>query len=135
VLVIRRGMIVVMPSNRSSTITTSVCSKNLVGTVSVILVEKTRSYRLNDHIHRGHEAARCGYLFYVVSFTTTIKHLECVALIEILALERACLSCSCKHFGRKNPCKKSADLRPRQGNLLHWNIFTGLNKTSLHFTK
>jgi hypothetical protein len=55
--------------------------------------------------------------------------------IEILVLERACLSCSWKHFGWKNPCKKSADLYPRQGNLLHWNIFTGLNKTSLHFTK
>jgi hypothetical protein len=37
-------------------------------------------------------------------------------------------------FWAKNPCKKSADLHPRQGNLLHWNIFTGLNKTSLCFT-
>jgi hypothetical protein len=27
----------------------------------------------------------------------------------------------------KKPCKKSADLQPRQGNLLHRNIFTGLN--------
>jgi hypothetical protein len=56
-------------------------------------------------------------------------------IIEILIQERACLRCSCKHFGRKNPCKKSAYLHPRQSNLLHWNIFTGLNKTSLHFTK
>jgi hypothetical protein len=48
--------------------------------------------------------------------------------IEILVLERTYLSCYCKHFGRKKPCKKSADLHPRQGNLLHWNIFTGLNK-------
>jgi hypothetical protein len=34
----------------------------------------------------------------------------------------------------KNPCKKSADVHPRQGNLLHWNIFTGLykNLSSLH---
>jgi hypothetical protein len=31
--------------------------------------------------------------------------------------------------------QKSADLHPGQGNLLHWSIFTGLNKTSLHFTK
>jgi hypothetical protein len=38
-------------------------------------------------------------------------------------------------FWAKNPCKKPADLHPRQGNLLHRNIFTGLNKTSLHFTK
>jgi hypothetical protein len=38
-------------------------------------------------------------------------------------------------FWAKKPCKKSADLHPRQGNLLHWNIFIGLNKTSLHFTK
>jgi hypothetical protein len=37
-------------------------------------------------------------------------------------------------FWAKKPRKKSADLHPRQGNLLHWNIFTGLNKTSLHFT-
>jgi hypothetical protein len=38
-------------------------------------------------------------------------------------------------FWAKNPCKKSAYLHPRQGNLLQWNIFTGLNKTSLHLTK
>jgi hypothetical protein len=38
-------------------------------------------------------------------------------------------------FWAKKPCKKSADLHPRQGNLLYWNIFKGLNKTSLHFTK
>jgi hypothetical protein len=31
--------------------------------------------------------------------------------------------------------KKSADLHPRKGNLLQRNIFTGLNKTSLHRTK
>jgi hypothetical protein len=55
--------------------------------------------------------------------------------IEILDLEQVCWHRSCKHFGRKNPCKKSADLHPRQGNLLHWNIFTGLNKTSFHYTK
>jgi hypothetical protein len=61
---------------------------------------------------------------------------ESILLIEILVLERECLSYSCKHFGRKKPCKKSADLHPRQGNLLHWNIFTGLiNKTYLHVTK
>jgi hypothetical protein len=38
-------------------------------------------------------------------------------------------------FWAKKLVKKSADLHPRQGNLLHWKIFTGLNKTSLHFTK
>jgi hypothetical protein len=38
-------------------------------------------------------------------------------------------------WAKKTPCKKSADLHPRQGNLLHWNIVTGLSKTSLHFTK
>jgi hypothetical protein len=56
-----------------------------------------------------------------------------IGTIEIWDLEHVCLSCSCKHFGRKNPCKKSADLHPRIGNLLHWNIFIGLNKTSLHY--
>jgi hypothetical protein len=55
--------------------------------------------------------------------------------VEILDLECVCLSCSCKHFGQKKYCKKSADLHPRQGNLLHRNIFTGLNKTSFHYTK
>jgi hypothetical protein len=33
-------------------------------------------------------------------------------------------------FLAKNPCKKSADLHPGQGNLLQRNIFAGLNKTS-----
>jgi hypothetical protein len=40
-----------------------------------------------------------------------------------------------KTFWRKKPCKKSADLHPRQGNLLQRNIFTGLNQTSLYNTK
>jgi hypothetical protein len=31
-------------------------------------------------------------------------------------------------FGKK-PCKKSADLHPRQSNLLQWNIFTGQQQT------
>jgi hypothetical protein len=35
----------------------------------------------------------------------------------------------------KKPCKKSADLHHRQGNLVHRNIFTGLKKTSLCYTK
>jgi hypothetical protein len=35
----------------------------------------------------------------------------------------------------KIPCKKSADLHPRQGNLQQWNIFTGLNQTSHYYTK
>jgi hypothetical protein len=33
------------------------------------------------------------------------------------------------------PLMSMVDLHPRQGNLLHGNIFTGLNKTSLRFTK
>jgi hypothetical protein len=33
-------------------------------------------------------------------------------------------------WAKKKLCKKSADLHPRQGKLLRWNIFTGLNKTS-----
>jgi hypothetical protein len=33
-------------------------------------------------------------------------------------------------FLAKKPCKKSADLHPRQGNLLQRNIFTGLSKAS-----
>jgi hypothetical protein len=47
-------------------------------------------------------------------------------IIEILVLEQVCLSC---------PCKKSADLHPRQGNLQHRSIFTGLNKTFLYYAK
>jgi hypothetical protein len=50
-----------------------------------------------------------------------------VKTIEIL-LELVCLRWSSKHFWRKNPCTKYADLRPRQGNLLQRNIFTELNK-------
>jgi hypothetical protein len=38
-------------------------------------------------------------------------------------------------FLAKKPCKKSADLCPRQGNLPQRNIFTGLNQTSLYNTK
>jgi hypothetical protein len=40
-----------------------------------------------------------------------------------------------KFWAKKNPCKKSADLHPRQGNLQQWNIFTGLNQTSHYYTK
>jgi hypothetical protein len=36
---------------------------------------------------------------------------------------------SSKHFWRKKPSKKSANLHPRQGNLLQRNIFTELKKT------
>jgi hypothetical protein len=35
-------------------------------------------------------------------------------------------------LAEKNLCKKSADLHPRQGNLLQRNSFTGLTKTSLY---
>jgi hypothetical protein len=42
---------------------------------------------------------------------------------------------SSKHFWHKKPCKKAADLHPRQGNLLQRNIFTGLNETSLFKTQ
>jgi hypothetical protein len=38
-------------------------------------------------------------------------------------------------FWAKKTCKKSADLHPRQGNLLQRNIFTGPNKTSPCNTK
>jgi hypothetical protein len=44
-----------------------------------------------------------------------------VKTIEILVLEQVCLRWSGKHFWQKNPCKKSADLHPRQGNKLPWN--------------
>jgi hypothetical protein len=47
--------------------------------------------------------------------------------IEILVLKRVCLHWSSKQFWWKKPCKKSADLQPRQGNLLQRNIFTGLS--------
>jgi hypothetical protein len=40
-----------------------------------------------------------------------------------------------KTFLAKKTCKKSADLHPRQGNLLQWKILTGLNKTSPYNTK
>jgi hypothetical protein len=30
---------------------------------------------------------------------------------------------------------KKIVVKSRQGNLLHWNVFTGLNKTSLYYTK
>jgi hypothetical protein len=35
----------------------------------------------------------------------------------------------------RTPCKKLADLHPRQGNLLLRNNFSVVYKTSLHFTK
>jgi hypothetical protein len=38
-------------------------------------------------------------------------------------------------LGERTPCKKLADLRPRQGNLLQRNYFSAVYKTSLHFTK
>jgi hypothetical protein len=38
-------------------------------------------------------------------------------------------------FLAKKPSKKSIDLKPKQGNFLQGNIFTGLNKTSLYNTK
>jgi hypothetical protein len=54
--------------------------------------------------------------------------------IEILVLERVCLSCSCKHFGRKNPGEKSADLHPRQSNFTTLEHFyrAQQNLSSLH---
>jgi hypothetical protein len=38
-------------------------------------------------------------------------------------------------FWERTPCKKSADLHPRQGNLLQRNNISAVYKTSLHFTK
>jgi hypothetical protein len=64
-----------------------------------------------------------------VSYDTMQHRIDPIEIF--LDLEQVCWHMSFKHFGRKKPCKKSADLHPRQGNLLHWNIFTGLNQTSL----
>jgi hypothetical protein len=38
-------------------------------------------------------------------------------------------------LGKRTPCKKLADLLPRQGNLLQRSNFSAAYKTSLHFTK
>jgi hypothetical protein len=38
-------------------------------------------------------------------------------------------------FGEKTPCKKLADLHPRQGNSLQRYHFSVVCKTSLNFTK
>jgi hypothetical protein len=38
-------------------------------------------------------------------------------------------------FGERTPCKKLADLHPRQGNLLQRKNFSAAYKISLHFTK
>jgi hypothetical protein len=38
-------------------------------------------------------------------------------------------------FGERAPCKKLADLSPRQGNLLQRNNFSAVYKTSFDFTK
>jgi hypothetical protein len=57
-----------------------------------------------------------------------IEGKQFVSRIEILDLAQVCWYRSCKHFGRKKPCKKSADLHHRQGNLLHWNILQGSTK-------
>jgi hypothetical protein len=53
---------------------------------------------------------------------------------EILALERVFAQVQ-QTFLAKKPSKKSIDLKPKQGNFLQGNIFTGLNKTSLYNTK
>jgi hypothetical protein len=47
-------------------------------------------------------------------------------IIEILQLGHVCT---------RTPCIKSADLHPCQGNLLQRNNFSGVSKTSLHYTK
>jgi hypothetical protein len=55
--------------------------------------------------------------------------------IEILALERVCLSCSCQHFGRKNLVKSL--LISTLDKVIYY-IGTFLqkkNKTSFQFTK
>jgi hypothetical protein len=57
-----------------------------------------------------------------------------VRSIEILALERICLRWSSKHFLRKKPCKKSADLHPRRGNLPQRNILHDSTKTTVYNT-
>jgi hypothetical protein len=76
-----------------------------------------------------------GSIFRTIFRVTTYMGKLHGPIIEILVPERVCLSCSCKSFGRKKTCKKSADLHHGQGNLQQWNIYTGLNQTSHYYTK
>jgi hypothetical protein len=55
--------------------------------------------------------------------------------IEILELQQVCWHRFCEYFWGKTPCKKSADLHPRQGNYYQRNHFSAVYKTYLHFTK
>jgi hypothetical protein len=62
----------------------------------------------------------------------------CLSPIEILNLEQVCMYVGTGHaniLGERTPCKKSADLPLRQGNLLQRKPFSAVYKTSLHFTK
>jgi hypothetical protein len=61
------------------------------------------------------------------------RQLKSSTAIEILDLEQVNMwHRSRKYFGDRTPCKKSADLHPRQGKK---NIFSVVYKTFLHFTK
>jgi hypothetical protein len=51
-------------------------------------------------------------------------------IIEISEIEQVCWQWCCKYFGERTPCKKLL-----QGNSLRRNNFSGVYKTSLHFTK
>jgi hypothetical protein len=60
----------------------------------------------------------------------------CATTIEILDLEQVYWHRSCKHFGQKNLVKSLLiSTLDKVIYYIHWNIFTGLNKTSLHYTK
>jgi hypothetical protein len=53
----------------------------------------------------------------------------CSNVIEILHRSRTSMFAQVlQTFWAKKPCKKSADLYPRRGNLLHWNIVQGSTK-------
>jgi hypothetical protein len=54
--------------------------------------------------------------------------------IEILVLERVCLQWSCEYFFGKGHLIKISTLEKVQ-NLLQSNYFSGVDETSLHFTK
>jgi hypothetical protein len=58
-------------------------------------------------------------------------------IVEILELEQVCLHWSSKIFlGEKHLVKNwLISALPRQGNLLQRNNFSGVYKSSLHFTK
>jgi hypothetical protein len=93
---------------------------------SRIVFFKIKTDEKMPFVHNGH-------IFLCIR--TLVRTKIRVGPIEIFLLERVCLCWSSKHFWRKKPCKKSADLHPRQGYLQQRNSFTGLNRTPRHNTK